>query len=173
MSKVLSWEDRQSRELEFVQKYVENGGNATEAAKAVGVSDNSASTVGHRLKNRLSDEIETEQSASLSGYAVKAVSYLKFLAESAKSESVRLGAIKDILDRAGFKPVDRQEIHQINQFENMPTEQLHQELNEIREDWLADYLRENNLELINRATYEKMNAALDHKLGLAGGKQDH
>ena len=55
----------------------------------------------------------------------------------------------------------------------MPTEQLHQELNEIREDWLADYLRENNLELINRATYEKMNAALDHKLGLAGGKKDH
>ena len=50
MSKVLSWEDRQTRELEFVQKYVENGGNATEAAKAVGVSNNSASTVGHRLK---------------------------------------------------------------------------------------------------------------------------
>ena len=31
MSKVLSWEDRQTRELEFVQKYVENGGNATDA----------------------------------------------------------------------------------------------------------------------------------------------
>ena len=127
MSKVLSWEDRQTRELEFVQKYVENGGNATEAAKAVGVSDNSASTVGHRLKNRLSDEIETEQSASLSGYAVKAVSYLKFLAESAKSESVRLGAIKDILDRAGFKPVDRQEIHQVSEFAGWSDEELNAE----------------------------------------------
>ena len=31
MSKVLSWEDRQTRGLEFVQQYVENGGNATEA----------------------------------------------------------------------------------------------------------------------------------------------
>ena len=107
MSKVLSWEDRQARELEFVQQYVENGGNATEAAKAVGVSDTSASTVGHRLKNRLSDEIETEQSASLSGYAVKAVSYLNILADFAKSESVRRGAIKDILDKVGFKPGDR------------------------------------------------------------------
>ena len=36
-------------------------GLTTQAAKAVGVSENSASTVGHRLKNRLSDEIETEQ----------------------------------------------------------------------------------------------------------------
>ena len=78
MSKVLSWEDRQTRELEFVQQYVENGGNATEAAKAVGVSDNSASTVGHRLKNRLSDEIETEQIADcsfcqLGGYGLLSV----------------------------------------------------------------------------------------------------
>ena len=48
MSKVLSWEDRQTRELEFVQQYVENGANATEAAKAVGVSESSASTVGYR-----------------------------------------------------------------------------------------------------------------------------
>ena len=131
MSKALSWEDRQTRELEFVQKYVENGGNATEAAKAVGVSDNSASTVGHRLKNRLSDEIETEQSASLSGYAVKAVSYLKFLAESAKSESVRLGAIKDILDRAGFKSVDRQEIHQVSEFAGWSDEELNAEYHKL------------------------------------------
>ena len=32
------------------------------------------------------------------------------LAENAESESVRLGATRDLLDRAGFRPVDRHEI---------------------------------------------------------------
>ncbi len=32
------------------------------------------------------------------------------LAESAESESIRLGATRDLLDRAGFRPVDRHEI---------------------------------------------------------------
>tara|TARA_B100000315_G_scaffold102044_1_gene93650 strand:- start:280 stop:678 length:399 start_codon:yes stop_codon:yes gene_type:complete len=31
-------------------------------------------------------------------------------AENAESESVRLGATRDLLDRAGFRPVDRHEI---------------------------------------------------------------
>ena len=32
------------------------------------------------------------------------------LAENAETESVRLGATRDLLDRAGFRPVDRHEI---------------------------------------------------------------
>ena len=32
------------------------------------------------------------------------------LAENAESESIRLGATRDLLDRAGFRPVDRHEI---------------------------------------------------------------
>ena len=32
------------------------------------------------------------------------------LDENAESESVRLGATRDLLDRAGFRPVDRHEI---------------------------------------------------------------
>ena len=35
---------------------------------------------------------------------------LSELAENAESESVRLGATRDLLDRAGFRPVDRHEI---------------------------------------------------------------
>jgi hypothetical protein len=35
---------------------------------------------------------------------------LSDLAENAESESVRLGATRDLLDRAGFRPVDRHEI---------------------------------------------------------------
>ena len=35
---------------------------------------------------------------------------LSDLAENAEGESVRLGATRDLLDRAGFRPVDRHEI---------------------------------------------------------------
>ena len=35
---------------------------------------------------------------------------LSDLSENAESESVRLGATRDLLDRAGFRPVDRHEI---------------------------------------------------------------
>jgi hypothetical protein len=35
---------------------------------------------------------------------------LSDLAENAESESVRLGATRDLLDKAGFRPVDRLEI---------------------------------------------------------------
>ena len=35
---------------------------------------------------------------------------LSDLAENAESESVRLAATRDLLDRAGFRPVDRHEI---------------------------------------------------------------
>ena len=35
---------------------------------------------------------------------------LSDLVENAESESVRLGATRDLLDRAGFRPVDRHEI---------------------------------------------------------------
>ena len=53
MTNVLSIEERQVRDSEFVDDFINNGGNATLAAKTVGVSDGSASTVGHRMKIRL------------------------------------------------------------------------------------------------------------------------
>ena len=50
MTNVLSIEERQVRDSEFVDEFINNGGNATQAAKTVGVSDGSASTVGYRMK---------------------------------------------------------------------------------------------------------------------------
>ena len=40
----------------------------------------------------------------------RALNILSDLAENTESESVRLGATRDLLDRAGFRPVDRHEI---------------------------------------------------------------
>ena len=67
MGEILSIEDR---DAEFIREFVNNGGNATLAAKAIGVSDTSASTVGHRLKMRLLPEVEVEVEAKeqLKGY---------------------------------------------------------------------------------------------------------
>ena len=42
--------------------------------------------------------------------APRALNILTDLAENAKSDSIRLGATRDLLDRAGFRPVDRHEI---------------------------------------------------------------
>ena len=71
MEPAIKLEERKERDDDFVREYVNNGGNATQAAIAVGVSQASASTVGYRLKSRLTKEIDTEQKAQLRGYAPK------------------------------------------------------------------------------------------------------
>ena len=112
--------------------YVENGGNASQAAIACGVPKASAGTVGHRLKNRLTREIEQGQKLALQDFSVKAVHALGDLLENCKSESVKLGCIKEILDRAGFKPINRQEIVHMNEFENWNDEELRAELERLQ-----------------------------------------
>ena len=121
-------EERKERDEDFVREYVNNGGNATQAAIAVDVSQASASTVGYRLKSRLTKEIDTEQKAQLRGYAPKAIHQIQSLAEKAESENVRLKANADLLDRAGWKPIDKQEITGKNDIENMSDEELQAQL---------------------------------------------
>ena len=57
-----------------------------------------------------------------------ALSQLRFLMEEATSESVKLGAIKDILDRSGLKPVEKTEITTV---EKMSNEEIQKELDSI------------------------------------------
>ena len=87
MGIVLNTEERKDRDREFIRHYVENGGNATQAAIFCGVSDSSASTVGYRLKQRLVDDIEVEQKESLKGYASKHCTRYRLLQ---KQQSVRM-----------------------------------------------------------------------------------
>ena len=128
MKEVTNIEDRKERDEEFVREYVDNGGNATQAAIAVGVSQTSAKTVGHRLKTRLSREIDEEQKLQLEGYAPKAIKQIQGLAENAESENVKLKANADLLDRAGWKPVERSEVTEVTDLQNMTTEELQAEL---------------------------------------------
>ena len=128
MAKILSIEERQVRDSEFIGEFIENGGNATQAAKAVGVSDVSASTVGYRMKHRLMSQIETAQKEALKGYASKALHQIQTLAETAVSENVKLNANRDLLDRAGWKPVEKSEITEVSDLQNMTDEELQAEL---------------------------------------------
>ena len=131
MEAVIKLEERKERDEDFVREYVNNGGNATQAAIAVGVSQASASTVGYRLKSRLTKEIDTEQKAQLQGYAPKAISQIQNLAENAESENVKLKANADLLDRAGWKPVDKQEITETSAIEDMSDEELQEQLDAL------------------------------------------
>ena len=131
MAKLLSIEERQDRDSDFIAEFINNGGNATQAAKTVGISEASASTVGYRLKNRLVDEIEVEQKEALKGYATKALHQIQTLAETAVSENVRLKANSDLLDRAGWKPVEKSEITEVSGLQNMTTEELQAELDAL------------------------------------------
>ena len=131
MAKLLSIEERQDRDSEFIGEFINNGGNATQAAKTVGVSDGSASTVGYRMKNRLINNIEVAQKEALKGYASKALHQIQTLAETAVSENVRLKANSDLLDRAGWKPVEKSEITEVSDLQNMTTEELQAELDAL------------------------------------------
>ena len=173
MANILSIDERHARDEEFVRHYVSNGGNCTQAARSIGISEASASTTGHRMKERLWGEIQEEITNHMRGYIPKAIQNLKQLSQNADSETVRLNATRDLLDRSGLKPVERQEIHQVNQVENLSDEQLRQELDSIREEWLGDYLLANNLEVVNTDMVEHIEAVLDHKIEQAAGKEDH
>ena len=149
---MISMEQRKDRDEEFVAEFVKNGGNATQAAISVGVSEASARTVGYRLKMRLAHDIDAEQKEALKGYSSKALNQIQQLAETAVSEKVKLDANKDLLDRAGWKPVDKSEITEVNQWETASREELEAELLGYQQEWMENHLRSNNLKLVDAST---------------------
>ena len=85
-------------------------GNGTLAAKEAGYKDSlSLVNQASKLKRELSSEIAEELTANFMSAAPKALSILMDLAENSASDSVKFQASKDLLDRAGFRPIDRRE----------------------------------------------------------------
>ena len=80
---------------------------------------------------RLLPDIEAEAKEQHKGFVVPAIQRLKQLVEGAQSESVQLGVIKDVLDRVGLKPVDRQQVEQVNNIENLSDEELQAEIDNL------------------------------------------
>lgn len=105
------------RQLKFADFYLDLS-NGTQAAIKAGYGEAGAHTEASRLlKNiKVMAYIESEREArkkaiqnKLAKYAEDAVILLYDLAKTSDSDSVRLQAIKDIMDRAGHKPVDKVE----------------------------------------------------------------
>ena len=93
----------------FVEAYCRLG-NGTLAAKEAGYKDSpSLVNQASKLKRELSSEIAEELTANFMSAAPKALSILMDLAENSASDSVKFQASKDLLDRAGFRPVDHRE----------------------------------------------------------------
>jgi phage terminase small subunit len=111
-------------QVQFVEFFCLTG-NATKAATMAGYSEKTAYVKGCQLKKQFAREIAEQTQQMIVDSIPGALSQLKNLAESAQSESVRLGAVKDILDRAGLKPVDR--VEQTN-IEAQSTDDLRREL---------------------------------------------
>ena len=93
----------------FVEAYCKLG-NGILAAKEAGNKDSpSLVNQASKLKRELSAEISEELRSSFMNAAPKALSILMDLAENSSSDSVKFQASKDLLDRAGFRPIDRRE----------------------------------------------------------------
>jgi len=107
----------------FIEHYTLTG-NATKAAIEAGYSEKTAKIKGSQLKAQFANEIrEATQDKVPAG-----LRWLSELAEKAESESVRLGAVRDLLDRAGLKPVERIETTTI---EAMSNEEIQRELDAL------------------------------------------
>lgn len=98
----------------FIDHYCKTG-NATQSAIASGYSKSTAKQAGHRLRSQFRQEIEERTKKMVQDMVPISLSAIKSLIEQGDSESVRLAAAKDILDRSGLKPVDRVETTNIEQ----------------------------------------------------------
>ena len=94
----------------FVEEYVRYGDHL-EAAKKAGYKDtHTLSNQACKLHRECADEITEELHRNFVEIAPRALNILTDLAENAESESVSLDTTRDLLDRAGFRPIDRNEI---------------------------------------------------------------
>ena len=92
---------RSEKEKLFCQYYAETGKGA-ESAKRAGYQGKNHHQIAYRLKNEYREYILTLVKKDIEDIAPVAIGVLKNLALYAKQESVRLKAVKDLLDRAGL-----------------------------------------------------------------------
>jgi phage terminase small subunit len=101
------------RQKALVEAYVANGGNLTQAANEAGYAEGNSArvTAWKTMKTPHVQQYLMQVTAEAFGtHAVKALGKIAQLSGGAKSEYVQLEASKDILDRAGFKPIDRSQV---------------------------------------------------------------
>lgn len=101
----------------FVTEYIKNGNNATQAAIAAGYSEKTAYSQGSRLLksvevqqylNKTEQNLNRDLRQIFAEDAVEAYNVLKeIMLKPDALDKDRISAAKDILDRGGYKPVDK------------------------------------------------------------------
>jgi phage terminase small subunit len=98
--------DKQQR---FCELFAETGQKTQSAIDAGYAADGAAVEAWRLLRNpRIQQELQQQVRERFVQHAPAALGTIVELAQSAKSGMVRLLAAQDLLDRAGFKPVERQ-----------------------------------------------------------------
>jgi hypothetical protein len=117
---------RTEKQEAFIEAFCLTG-NAAKAAEMAGYSSKAAKQKGYALKKQFTYEI-SEKTRDMMRDAVPGVlAKLHELIEESSSDAVKLGAIKDFLDRAGLKPVEKVEQH-VSHVETASIEELRREL---------------------------------------------
>lgn len=101
----------------FVTEYIKNGNNATQAAISAGYSEKTAASQGSRLLksvevqqylNKTEQNLNKDLRMMFAENAVNAFTVLlEVMNDSSAQHKDRLVAARDLLDRAGYKPVDK------------------------------------------------------------------
>lgn len=90
------------KEKGFADDYIETGNGTKAALDNYNVSnENTAASIASQNLRRVKIQEYIQQ------HAEAAESMIYSLSQNAQAENVRLGASKDILDRAGFKPIEQ------------------------------------------------------------------
>ena len=97
-------QDLTKKQAEFVKEYLDTGNGVQSALNAYNNTD--YSTAGNIASENLNKPKIVEY---LTSQAEKVASNMVRLALNAERESDQISAGKDVLDRAGYKPVDKQE----------------------------------------------------------------
>ena len=115
---------RTEKQETFIEQYCLTG-KAARAAEMAGYAHSKQR--GYELKNKFAKEIEERQRKMIQDCVPGALAQLNELVQNAESESVRLGAVKDVLDRAGLKPTEKIK-QEISHVETSSTDELQREL---------------------------------------------
>ena len=97
---------RPPQDQKFIEEMAKTN-DPVQSAKKAGLKPVRASA--KKRAERLQEDIEKQVRSELGNTAAQALQNLIGLAFSAESESVRAKCTMDLLDRAGFKPIDKHE----------------------------------------------------------------
>ena len=117
---------RTEKQEAFIEAFCLTG-NAAKAAEMAGYSPKAAKQKGYALRKQFTHEISEKTREMMRDAVPGVLAKLHELIEESSSDAVKLGAIKDFLDRAGLKPVEKVE-QQVSHVETASTEELRREL---------------------------------------------